>query len=88
MERVVEAVYENGVLTPLEPLNLPEHLRVQITIQIPSAETPEDALQAWRQVYERLTEEDASAVECIALDRRKFMRQGIRKDGFLWLPSA
>ena len=84
MERVVEAVYENGVLTPLEPLNLPEHLRVQITIQIPSAETPEDALQAWRQVYEGLTEEDVSAVECIALDRSNFMRQGAREEGFLW----
>ena len=88
MERVVEAVYENGVFTPLDPLNLPEHVRVQITVQIPSAEAPEDALQAWRQVYEGLTEEDASAVERIALDRRKFMRQGIRKAGFLWLPSA
>jgi predicted DNA-binding antitoxin AbrB/MazE fold protein len=76
MERVVEAVYENGVLTPLEPLNLPEHLRVQITIQIPSTRTPEDVLQGWRSVYEGLSEEDISEIERIALDRSRFMRQG------------
>ncbi len=76
MDRVVEAVYNNGVLTPLEPLDLPEHLRVLITIQVPSAEEPEAALRAWGRVYEGLSEEDVSAIESIALDRSHFMRQG------------
>ena len=76
MDRVVGAVYKNGVLTPLEPLDLPEHLRVLITIQVPSAEGPEDAVQAWGRVYEGLSEEDVAAIECIALNRSHFMRQG------------
>lgn len=76
MDRVVEAVYENGVLTPLEPLDLPDHLRVLITIQVPSTEGPEDAFQAWGRVYEGLSEEDIAGIERIALDRSHFMRQG------------
>ena len=32
----VEAIYENGVLKPTQPLPLREHERVQITVQTPS----------------------------------------------------
>ena len=32
MTRTVEAVYQNGVLRPLEPLNLPENERVTVTV--------------------------------------------------------
>ena len=30
----VNAVYENGVLNPLEPLDLPEGVQVQLTVQL------------------------------------------------------
>ena len=33
MSITVEAVYENGVLKPTEPLSLQEHARVQIIIE-------------------------------------------------------
>jgi predicted DNA-binding antitoxin AbrB/MazE fold protein len=39
MQRVFEAVYEHGVLRPLEPLNLSDRQRVQVTVQ----ETPQKA---------------------------------------------
>jgi predicted DNA-binding antitoxin AbrB/MazE fold protein len=32
MTLTTEAVYENGVLKPKEPLPLPEHAKVQITV--------------------------------------------------------
>jgi predicted DNA-binding antitoxin AbrB/MazE fold protein len=32
MSTVVEAVYENGILKPAEPLSLPEGMRVRLTI--------------------------------------------------------
>jgi predicted DNA-binding antitoxin AbrB/MazE fold protein len=32
MNKRVEAIYENGVFRPLEPVDLPEHQRVQVTI--------------------------------------------------------
>ena len=33
MGRNIEAVYENGVLRPLSPLNLKEHERVKLTVE-------------------------------------------------------
>ncbi|MEO8661754.1 MAG: antitoxin AF2212-like protein [Bryobacteraceae bacterium] len=33
MPRQLEAVYEQGVLRPLEPLALPEHQRVRLTLE-------------------------------------------------------
>ena len=32
MEQTVTAIYENGILRPLDPLDLPEHARVQLSI--------------------------------------------------------
>jgi predicted DNA-binding antitoxin AbrB/MazE fold protein len=34
MALTVEAVYENGVLKPAQPLPLKEHERVQVTVQV------------------------------------------------------
>jgi len=76
MARVIEAVYESGVLTPLEPLDLPEHQRVILTIQIPVLENAEAMLRAWQQIYEWLPEQDLVEIERIARDRSHFMRQG------------
>lgn len=44
MSTVVEAVYENGMLKPVQPLSLPEGMRVRLTIA-PAAE-PYDPLDA------------------------------------------
>lgn len=75
MERVLEAIYQNGVLTPLESLDLPEHQHVIITIHLPAPEEPDEALLAWQEVYAGLAEEDIAEIEHIALDRSHFMRQ-------------
>ena len=40
MTKQVEAVYENGVLRPLEPLPLEEHQQVTVTV----SDVPEDQL--------------------------------------------
>jgi predicted DNA-binding antitoxin AbrB/MazE fold protein len=42
MTLTVEAVYENGVLKPAQPLPLREHERVRVTLETP----PLDILQA------------------------------------------
>lgn len=75
MERVVEAIYENGILTPLESLDLPERQRLIITIRLPATEGPDQALKAWQQVWEGLSEQEVAEIESIALDRSHFMRQ-------------
>ncbi len=33
MSRTIEAIYEDGVLKPLEPLGLPEHARTRVTVE-------------------------------------------------------
>jgi predicted DNA-binding antitoxin AbrB/MazE fold protein len=75
MARVVEAIYENGTLKPLETLDLPEHQRVRITIHEPIVESPDKTLEAWHQVYEGCAEEEIAQVEAIDLDRSRSMRQ-------------
>ena len=55
MAITIEAVYENGVLKPVEPLPLKEHERVKVTIETP----PLDILQAhgilgWKGTSEEL----------------------------------
>jgi predicted DNA-binding antitoxin AbrB/MazE fold protein len=75
MARVIETIYENGTLKPLETLDLPEHQRVRITIHESIIESPDETLEAWHQVYEGCAKEDITHIEAIALDRSRFMRQ-------------
>ena len=75
MARVVDAIYENGMLKLLETLDLPEHQRVRITIHEPIVESLDEMLEAWHQVYEGCAEEEIAQIEAIAMDRSRFMRQ-------------
>ena len=77
MENIFEAIYENGVLKPLEPIKLPEHQRVTITVQPLLIENPDQELESWHQVYAGLSDKEISEIESIALDRSHFMIQEI-----------
>ena len=72
MENIFEAIYEDGVLKPLEPIKLPEHQRVTITIQPLLTENPDQELESWHQVYAGLSDMEISEIESIALDRSHF----------------
>ena len=43
MTKTLQAVYENGVLRPLEPVNLPENAKVTVTIADGSGTVTEEA---------------------------------------------
>jgi predicted DNA-binding antitoxin AbrB/MazE fold protein len=43
MPRQVEAVFENGLLRPLEPLTLEEHQQVTVIIE----DAPIDSVESW-----------------------------------------
>lgn len=77
MGNIFEAIYEDGVLKPLEPIKLPEHQRVTITIQPLLLENPDQELESWHQVYAGLSDKEISEIESIALDRSHFMVQEI-----------
>jgi predicted DNA-binding antitoxin AbrB/MazE fold protein len=55
MAITVEAVYENGVLKPAEPLPLQDHARVQVTVQVKQSVARESAgMLRWRGDWETL----------------------------------
>lgn len=74
MTRILEAVYEDGVLRPLEDPGLQEHQRVLLEIRFEPREQASSALEAWNQVYEGLSDEEIAEVEAMALDRSRFSR--------------
>ncbi len=75
MDYIFDAIYENGVLKPLESLRLPDHQKVKVAIQLPPVENPNQELESWHQVFSGLSDEDIQEIESIALDRSHFVRQ-------------
>ncbi|MEK6901705.1 MAG: antitoxin family protein [Nanoarchaeota archaeon] len=73
MSKMVEAIFENGVLKPVTPLHIPEHKRVHLIIQ-EEAEKPSDILSLASKVYNGLSSSDIEDLEKIALDRSHFSR--------------
>lgn len=72
MTRILEAIYEDGVLIPLGDPGLEEHQRVLLEIRIEPQEHTSSALEAWHRVYEGLSEGEIAEVETIALNRNGF----------------
>jgi predicted DNA-binding antitoxin AbrB/MazE fold protein len=62
-----DAVYENGVFRPLEPVDLVDGLRVHITLSHAVGPLTEDQVQAMlrlgERVYEGLSEEEIAEIE-------------------------
>ncbi len=74
MTRTLQAIYEDGVLRPLEDPGLEEHQRVFLEIRTEPLSTVSSALEGWRRVYDGLSEGDVEEVEALALDRGRFFR--------------
>ena len=82
MARQLEAVYEQGILRPLEPLTLPEHQRVYLAIEEAPARLRWESTEP---VHERRTELQWLASESgpypgewVALDGRRLIAHGER----------
>jgi predicted DNA-binding antitoxin AbrB/MazE fold protein len=75
LTRLLEAVYEDGVLRPLEDPGLKEHQRVLLEIRTEPQEYASSPLDSWHRVHEGLSEDEIAEVEAIALDRSRFSRQ-------------
>jgi predicted DNA-binding antitoxin AbrB/MazE fold protein len=69
MARTIEAVYENGVFKPLQPVKLEEGQVVQLYLpseRRPRVATPEEVeemMRLARKVYEGLTDAEIAEVE-------------------------
>jgi predicted DNA-binding antitoxin AbrB/MazE fold protein len=73
MTQTIEAIYQNGIFKPLNPISeeLAEGERVEITIKDKRL-SPDEMLKLAGQVYEGLSDEDIEEIERIALDRSNF----------------
>jgi predicted DNA-binding antitoxin AbrB/MazE fold protein len=75
MERTIDAIYEEGVLKPLQDPGLHEHQRVVIDLHVEPKADVEATLRRWREVYSGLSDEEIAEVEAIALDRSLLPRE-------------
>lgn len=81
MVRQLEAVYEHGVLRPLEPLALPEHQRVRLTLEDPAMPqngvTPVTAVNERREEFQWLEKKSGPyAGQWVALDGSRLVAHG------------
>ncbi len=74
MTRTIDAIYENGVLRPLEPIDIKEHTKVRITIEVKAERKKkiEEILELARKSYEGLSEEQLSILESARLSGTLF----------------
>jgi predicted DNA-binding antitoxin AbrB/MazE fold protein len=82
MARQLDAVYEQGILRPLEPLVLPEHQRVRLTLEEGPTRVswePVEPLNERREELQWLTKESGPyAGEWVALDGPRLIAHGER----------
>ena len=73
MTQTIQAIYQNGMFKPLNPVSeeIIEGKTVEITITEKKL-SPEEMLELASQVYEGLSEKDIDEIERIALDRTNF----------------
>lgn len=80
MARQLEAVYEHGLLRPLEPLVLPERQRVRLTLEegpaLLSWESPEPVNERREELQWLAKEAGPYAGEWVALDGPRLVSHG------------
>jgi predicted DNA-binding antitoxin AbrB/MazE fold protein len=80
MPRQLEAIYEQGVLRPLEPLALPEHQRVRLTLEERPARLSRESSEPLNERREELQwlarESGPYAGEWVALDGSRLVAHG------------
>ena len=82
MARQLEAIYENGVLRPLEPLTLPERQHVRLTLEERprplSWLSPEPVNERREEMEWLATESRPYAGEWVALDGQRLVAHGAK----------
>ena len=73
MPKTIRAIYENGVLKPMEQVPLVEHQQVTLILQ-DAKSVSEDILKLSAQVFEGFSSKELQEMEAIILDRSHFSR--------------
>ena len=74
MSEIISAIYEEGVLKPLEPLHLRKHARVRIQISVEEElqQQAEEILALARASCEGLSQEELAIMESAKLNATDF----------------
>ena len=75
IRQTIKARYHDGVLQPLEPLDLQEEAEVEVTVESEVSVSREEILRQAARVYQDLTAEDIAQLEAISLNRQQFFRE-------------
>lgn len=68
----VDAVYQDGVFKPVSPPELPEGVRVRLTVERVTPTQPDDSLKLASRVYDGLSQQDIDEIEDMARHRSLF----------------
>ena len=75
MKSTVEAIFEDGVFKPVQPPELAEGQRVQITVESVLRPAPDEILRIAADVYRGLSDSDIREIEDMARRRVFFTRE-------------
>lgn len=62
MAITIEATYENGVFVPVQRVDLADHERVRITVEVPASPSAVEIVRRWRGNRLRIDPDDARAI--------------------------
>lgn len=77
MVRKLDAVFENGLLRPLEPLSLAEQQRVHVTITDADVEPPEKIVHGFPEQKWLIAHQDEYAGQWVALEGHTLLSHGL-----------
>ncbi|MFV1977090.1 MAG: antitoxin family protein [Candidatus Scalindua sp.] len=73
MTKTINAIYENGVFKPIEPVGISEHKKVTLIIE-EEQQVHRDIIGLAANVYRNLSPQSIEDVEQLATDRSHFTR--------------
>lgn len=77
MTQTIEAIYQNGIFKPLNPVSeeIAEGKKVKLVVETETDNEEENSIMKLAEnFYEGLSEEDIQEIEKITLDRSNFFR--------------
>jgi len=79
MSQIISAIYEEGVLKPLELVDLKEHTKVYLTIEVEEERKKkiEEILELASKCFEGLSDEEISIMESARLNKTLFFPERI-----------
>jgi predicted DNA-binding antitoxin AbrB/MazE fold protein len=79
MSQIISAIYEEGVLKPLETVDLKEHAKVYLTIEVEEERKKKiiEIIELAAKCFEGLSDEEISIIESARLNKTLFFPERV-----------